>query len=198
MLRASRYALCNTVYEIIMILLPFAIKINQRGNLMARGKRNSNQRKQSSQKKTQQLLKEEQQKIELQKLKYEQQKLKHEQFKNRIANAGETIEQFFISLGRIICYFAFVLMLLFIFLFIGWCIYLYIRGDNTFANIVLTALQVLTGAVSLVVGVWALVLTIQSNRRASRVSDKLNIVVSSTDKNIVGVATEQDVNPDSL
>lgn len=165
---------------------------------MARGKRNSNQRKQSSQKKTQQLLKEEQQKIELQKLKYEQQKIKHEQFKNRIANAGETIEQFFISLGRIICYFAFVLMLLFIFLFIGWCIYLYIRGDNTFANIVLTALQVLTGVVSLVVGVWALVLTIQSNRRASRVSDKLNIVVSSTDKNIVGVATEQDVNPDSL
>lgn len=165
---------------------------------MARGKRNSNQRKQSSQKKTQQLLKEEQQRIELQKLKYEQQKLKHEQFKNRIVNAGETIEQFFISLGRIICYFAFVLMLLFIFLFIGWCIYLYIRGDNTFANIVLTALQVLTGVVSLVVGVWALVLTIQSNRRASKVSDKLNIVVSSTDKNIVGVATEQDVNPDSL
>lgn len=125
-------------------------------------------------------------------------KLKHENRQTKIKNVSETIEQLIISLMKLSCFIAFALALIAIFIFVFAAIYFYISKQSVTATIVLTVLQVLTGLVSVVIGIWALVLTIQSNRKNSTTQNKLNIVVSSADTIVTQVQEEIDVNPKSL
>ena len=74
----------------------------------------------------------------------------------------------------------------------------YIKGNSAFANITMTIMQSLTGVVSVIVGIWALILTIEANRKESSAKDKLNINQSSSGVGVVGVPHENDVNPKSL
>lgn len=74
----------------------------------------------------------------------------------------------------------------------------YIKGNSKFANISITMMQVLTGVVSVIVGIWALYLAIKQARKDATNTERLNIVVSPTSTNIIGVAKEQDVNPESI
>lgn len=136
-------------------------------------------------------LEEEAQKAQVLKLKYENRQMK-------IKNVSESIEQLIISFMKLACFCAFALALIAIFISIIAVIYLYIFKQSEAATIVLTVLQVLTGVVSLVIGIWALVLTIQSNRKNSTTQNKLNIVVSSADTIVTQVQEEIDVNPKSL
>lgn len=106
--------------------------------------------------------------------------------------------EYILNILRVMGFLIFLLSLIAIALFIVWCIFLYMRGDNIFANIVLTVMQVLTGMVSLGVGIWALILTIKSSRTKTNTHQKLQIYTSSvSSKNIQG-KPETDVDSSSL
>ena len=106
--------------------------------------------------------------------------------------------EYILNIFKVIGFLLFLLSLIAIACFIVWCIFLYMRGDNIFANIVLTVMQVLTGMVSLGVGIWALILTIKSSRTKANTHQKLQIYTSSvSSKNIQG-KPETDVNSSSL
>ena len=78
-----------------------------------------------------------------------------------------------------------------------WCLILYCQGNNI-ANVVLTVIQVITGIVSLGVGIWALILTIKYNNVATMSNNRsMNINVSNSNANIEG-RPESDVNQVSL
>lgn len=165
-------------------------------------KKNKSKKKKSNQKKNNKPTKKQQKQkvqnaLKEETLKANMIKIKHENRQIKIKNISETIEQLIVSFMRIFCFFAFVLSLMAIFIAIIASIFLYIKQDPI-ATIVLTILQVLTGIVSLVVGIWALVLTIQANRKNSISQNKLNIVVSSADNIVTQVNEETDVNLSSL
>ena len=58
-------------------------------------------------------------------------------------------------------------------------------------------MQVFTGFVSLIIGIWALLLTIKADRKASNATKDLNIYTSSA-KNDIQAVKESDVNQSSL
>lgn len=115
----------------------------------------------------------------------------------KIKNVSETIEQLIVGFMRVFCFLAFALALISVFVAIVASIVLYIN-KNEAATVALTVLQVLTGIVSLIVGIWALVLTIQANHKNLTTQNNLNIVESSANANVKKVKVENDVNEDSL
>lgn len=123
--------------------------------------------------------------------------IKHKNRQRKIKNVSETIEQLIFTFMRLSCFFAFAVALIAIFIAIIVSIVLYIK-QNEVAVIALTVLQVLTGIVSLVVGIWALVLTIQANHKNLTTQNNLNMVVSSANTIVTQVEEENDVNMDSL
>ena len=125
-------------------------------------------------------------------------KAKHENRQMKIKNISETIEQLLVSFMRLSCFCAFTMALIAIFIAIIVSLALYILKQNEMATVFLTVLQVLTGIVSLVIGIWALVLTIQTNHKNPMMPNKLNIVVSSADTIVTQIQEESDVNLSSL
>lgn len=113
---------------------------------------------------------------------------------NRIK--ADKIKDSIINFLGIALYVAFAIGLLAICVFIIVCIVLYALG-NSFATIVLTILQVLTGIVSLVIGIWGLYLTIKANRSYST-STTTNVSYSSVNSNVKTKQHEDDVNQSSL
>lgn len=94
---------------------------------------------------------------------------------------------------------AFGLFLLVVFALIVWCIILYCIGNNTVANTVITIIQLITGILSLGVGIWALVLTIKSNSNSTQILMRnMNINTSSANKDARALLQENDVNIESL
>ena len=124
--------------------------------------------------------------------------LKHEASKIRIKNISESITNVIYVIGKILLLLLLGLSIFGIVFFICWSLWLYYKGNNTTAFIVMTIMQVLTGLVSVAVGIWALVLAIRAEYKQSVSKERLNIVVSPTNPNIVGVTNEKDVNPNSL
>lgn len=127
----------------------------------------------------------------------EKEKLQAIQQKNR-ENKLASVEKNIWHVFRIIGIIAVGIILVVTFLLLVWCIVLYCQGDNIIANIVVTVIQLITGILSLAVGVWALILTIQSNRNAEEIrSRNMSINTSYASLNPAGIR-ENDVNEDSL
>ncbi len=124
--------------------------------------------------------------------------LKHETSKIRIKNISESIINVIYVIGKILLLLLLGLSIIGIVVFICWSLWLYYKGNNNTAFIVMTIMQVLTGLISVAVGIWALVLAIRAEYKQSISKERLNIVVSPTNPNIVGVTNENDVNPNSL
>jgi len=113
---------------------------------------------------------------------------------NNLKAVEKTIYQIFRIAGII----AFGIVLVVTFLLVIWCIVLYCQGNNTIATIVVTVIQLVTGILSLAVGVWALILTIQSNRDTAQIhSRNMNINTSYAKITTAGIR-ENDVNENSL
>lgn len=77
---------------------------------------------------------------------------------------------------RIVGIIVFCLFLLGIVVSIAFALYYLILEDNVIANKYLTSLQVLTGIVSLVIGIWALVLTIKASSNNKDTQVETNII----------------------
>lgn len=117
--------------------------------------------------------------------------------KNR-ENSLKAVEKNIYQIFRIAGIIAFGIVLVVIFALVIWCIVLYCQGNNTIATIVVTVIQLVTGILSLAVGVWALILTIQSNRDTAQIrSRNMNINSSYAEITTVGIH-ENDVNENSL
>lgn len=82
--------------------------------------------------------------------------------------------------------------------FLVWAGIAYMKGNSNLANLTMAVMQALTGVVSVIVGIWALYLTIKQTRKETANKERLNIVVSPTTSKVIGVPNESDVNPESI
>ncbi len=125
--------------------------------------------------------------------KIEEEKKKHELWVIKKNNRDERIVEYFRILGLGL----FGLSLIVLFILLVYCIILYCC-KNTIATIVFTVVQFVIGFLSLIVGVWALILTIQANKGSTINSQRnMNINISSANTDVTGI-TENDVNKDSI
>ena len=115
----------------------------------------------------------------------------------KMNNWTRSVEKIFIFALKLIGLVLSLALLLGSFGFLTWWICIYCTG-SPLANTVLTIMQVITGVVSLVVGIWALVLTIKSERRASDTEKYAHIRKINANNDITAQLVEADVNKKSL
>lgn len=131
--------------------------------------------------------------IEIEKGKAELNEIKQQAHNQKMRMLEENIVECLKILGLL----AFGATLVGVLVLLVWCLILYCQGNNI-ANVVLTVIQVITGIVSLGVGIWALILTIKYNNVATMSNNRsMNINVSNSNSNIEG-RPESDVNQVSL
>lgn len=130
----------------------------------------------------------------------EREKQKEELRKIKFSNFVKTMrrtEKAFFSIMRITGIGLFGISLLVLLGLLIWWVFL-ICTKNDYANTILTVSQAITGWVSLVVGVWALVLTMKSNEASLKTHNRsMNIITSPSNSNPQG-KPEEDVNEESL
>lgn len=124
--------------------------------------------------------------------------LKHSLSKKKIHNFFDSATDIIIGFGKILFLIILGCGTIGIIVFLIWAMYAYFHNQGGVATITMTIMQALSGLVSVIVGVWALILAIQSERKQIATENKLNINRTSSGSDVVGVLDSEDVDPDSL
>lgn len=136
--------------------------------------------------------------LEEQEAKIQADQLKHLASKRKIHNVFDSITDVLYGIGKILFLLILGGLIAGLLIFFGWAMWAYASGNNTVANVTMTIMQALSGLVSVVVGIWALVLTIKANKKQNVTESRLNINRSISGVGIPGVPDTKDVNPNSL